>query len=560
MSTPTENQQSQSVEGTSAPVPPNPLAGTPISDWVRDGAAFLLLLISLTLPWGLAVSARAEQVAASRIDIVLVTVLAILSLAVTYLARFGVFGPQITLTRVLLIRIAMNLPYLVLVIVYAVLDVADGGAGPGAAVVFGITGALLAAQPREFEVGTQKPDSSVARLWFGFLTTTAVIFVLAQLAGLIGLVIVVVTFGSFFNVGVLWIVVLLTLIPISAVALLFFFVVRRSEVARTVGIGVGTATLVATLVAQIARFDFLPDLNINGIGSPNYLLFWGGMMAGLLSSPGVRLAMRQLPALDRWLAVVSRGMFVLAAAVAVIALHVILGFFLIGATNTALFVGQLLSLVAVGVGAMIARARLTQRPLDARQFVLVVLCGTAFVGVVVLVLVLVPPTFVTPTVVLAICILLPLWLAGALLVPEPVRAAAAAHTPSASYPTRARVYPGAYPTAYAAMGSESAPTPTPVPVKTAPTRIVPPPSTRIAPPPPVSETPPPPPPAISEELRRAQDPSTTPEELYTLAQQDPSLWPAIAENPSAYPGLLEWLASTGNPDVEAALARRAAKG
>lgn len=56
---------------------------------------------------------------------------------------------------------------------------------------------------------------------------------------------------------------------------------------------------------------------------------------------------------------------------------------------------------------------------------------------------------------------------------------------------------------------------------------------------------------------RAADPSTSQAELHQLSASRPELRPVIAENPNAYQQLLEWLGRLGDPEVDAALARRA---
>jgi Protein of unknown function (DUF3352) len=67
--------------------------------------------------------------------------------------------------------------------------------------------------------------------------------------------------------------------------------------------------------------------------------------------------------------------------------------------------------------------------------------------------------------------------------------------------------------------------------------------------------------AEHENLRlRASSPGTPPGELADLAYRFEDLRPAVAANPSAYPGLLDWLASLGDPRVAAALQARAAGG
>lgn len=58
--------------------------------------------------------------------------------------------------------------------------------------------------------------------------------------------------------------------------------------------------------------------------------------------------------------------------------------------------------------------------------------------------------------------------------------------------------------------------------------------------------------------QQASDPSTPGQVLADIAALRPDLRPAVARNPAAYPGLLEWLAALGEPSVDAALRERAA--
>ncbi len=59
---------------------------------------------------------------------------------------------------------------------------------------------------------------------------------------------------------------------------------------------------------------------------------------------------------------------------------------------------------------------------------------------------------------------------------------------------------------------------------------------------------------------QAADPNTSHAELYELVRARPDLRPVVAENPSTYPALLEWLDGLGDPEVDAALARRRGTG
>lgn len=57
---------------------------------------------------------------------------------------------------------------------------------------------------------------------------------------------------------------------------------------------------------------------------------------------------------------------------------------------------------------------------------------------------------------------------------------------------------------------------------------------------------------------QAADPTTPLQVLADLAAQRPDLRAVVAANPAAYPALLEWLGSLGDPDVDSALRARVA--
>jgi len=57
-------------------------------------------------------------------------------------------------------------------------------------------------------------------------------------------------------------------------------------------------------------------------------------------------------------------------------------------------------------------------------------------------------------------------------------------------------------------------------------------------------------------LNEAADPSTPLERLAELAYQHPETRAAVASNPASYEGLLEWLGSLGDPEVDEALSAR----
>jgi hypothetical protein len=56
--------------------------------------------------------------------------------------------------------------------------------------------------------------------------------------------------------------------------------------------------------------------------------------------------------------------------------------------------------------------------------------------------------------------------------------------------------------------------------------------------------------------QQASDPATPAEVLAAIAEHRPDLRPYVAANPTAYPGLLDWLGNLGDPAVDAALQAR----
>ena len=96
-------------EAPAGPGAVSPFAGIPVSDYVRDGVAALLLLVSLALPWD------AANRASDKIEVVLQTILSLLTLALPYLARTGVLPATWTVHTTRKVRLLANAPYVLLV-------------------------------------------------------------------------------------------------------------------------------------------------------------------------------------------------------------------------------------------------------------------------------------------------------------------------------------------------------------------------------------------------------------------------------------------------------------
>jgi len=104
------------------------------------------------------------------------------------MARLGALGSGWTRPRIRLVRLLANAPYLLLVVVYLVLDVLRGGGfaaegGVGVAIGVGLAGALLAAQPREADLDDD--PRSAGGLWYGIVAGLGVLIVLGAVTSLL---------------------------------------------------------------------------------------------------------------------------------------------------------------------------------------------------------------------------------------------------------------------------------------------------------------------------------------------------------------------------------------
>lgn len=156
------------AEGTS------PFANIAVADYVRDAIAAIALLASLALPWNLA------DRSADRVEVVLAVALSLASIALPYLARFGVLPATWTVHSTRRARLLAGLPLAVIALLHLVFDL-RGGAGVGTGVGLALAGAALAATPRDSELGPVEQDGAVLRGWRLGLAGVGVLIVLGAL-------------------------------------------------------------------------------------------------------------------------------------------------------------------------------------------------------------------------------------------------------------------------------------------------------------------------------------------------------------------------------------------
>ncbi|GHS87251.1 hypothetical protein AGMMS50218_08710 [Actinomycetota bacterium] len=544
---------------------PNPFAGIPVSDYVVDGLAALLLLVSLALPW------NALERATGRLEVVLVTILSVFSLALHYLARVGVFPASWTVRSTRLTRALLNVPYALLVATYVVLDLvavlSDGRytgsatvGGLGAAVGLGLAGAALAAAPRRAELGPEQLDRTVPVVW---LWVTAGV-------GALAVVLELVSFVNFLTTGDLgyypgWYIasrVVELVLWVAVVAWMVASVLARRASWRPVVLTAGTVAALVLLFLESSRTDYYTDVRSVGYAGVSLVLL--PALGALAAGPALARAMRpQHPyatwaetAQHAWEYVVLLGVLNAAAAVTLL-----VGGSDAGADGATFVVLLVLSLLCV-VAAVIARTSARTNPTNGRVISLVATGVVALLGLVTVIVAGVSDLAVVTYAELLLAFGLPALAVYALLVPSAVREYYAAHAVK-----KAPQVPAGYAGEFAAPatgqpwgGGAPAPAwPAAAPVAPAPAGPAPvaPPRAPVAPPtPPVAPPAPPAPPSHGFTAAQASDPATDLAVLASIAELAPELRPYVAANPVAYPGLLSWLADLHDPAVDQALRSR----
>ncbi|TFD87766.1 hypothetical protein [Cryobacterium serini] len=568
-----------------APARPNPFAGIPASDWARDGGALLLLLISLALPWMFSTDfGMSETIGATgRIEVILITLLSLFSLSLTYLLRAGVFGPGLGLAQIWLIRLLVNVPYVLLVLGFMLVDAfsKDETTGLGYAAAFGLAGAFLAAQPRSAELVGIVGYHPVARLWYRIVIGYGAVVSLTVLGAIIlGVV------GSAAPVSavVLLTAVVAVLAGAAAVLLPIYGILRGNAIWLTIGRTLGGIALGVITIDALTDFG----LSVGGIES----LRWGGYplillagLFGLTSTPALRLAMVPIEPIAKWFGVASLTLVLIIGTAGLSVLMVIANLIGSGAStgSTGLNIGATIVLSIIIVVAIIARTTLRSNPAGSQWLVLGLTGLITVLGIVFVVLrgqtltddnlnelyswlfegaefasfsLVILSTAATLS--LALAFGLPALVFYALTMPAPVRSYFTQYGPvraqaQATY-TGYAAAPSAAPTTQA---DATAPV---VPATAPPVPVVAPPAPPAAVQTPVAEAIPAPAqapvPAPSAASLAAGDPATSAAELYDLAQKHPEVWPQLAGNPSTYPDLLTWLAQSPDPLVQQALRAR----
>lgn len=412
--------------------------GLGINDLLRDVIAALLLLLSIPMVWKL--SGSTSVAAGDRPEVLIITLLSLVSLTLPYLARIGAMGHKWTVHSTRKARWVLNLPYVILVVVYLVLDVIHygDGAGLGTAAMFGLAGALLAAQPRECELGPVQQDKA-GSTWLNVTTGVGGLIAVGYIASLVVFILQLnKTSGTPVMAKVAPIVGLL-LVAIFSLWPVFAASFGKTPGWRRALIGIGISLAVIAFLAEAdgllvqvqasgsvglaydSTFGVLPLVMANGIGS-----IFIPAAAVAISAPAVKRVITQQPPVQTWMEGVRSINLVVAYIGFTVLVGAVMGFWLLSdlKSNVPFLVTSLIiALGVIGVGAFTANA-IAKDPISGRPKAIATAVVTAILGIVLLLSV---PTgservanFVTAGHLL-LAVALPVYVLVSLLVPKPVR-------------------------------------------------------------------------------------------------------------------------------------------
>ena len=490
------------VDGGSAK---SPFAAITLRDYITDALALLLLVISLFLHWRLASpgSGGESSLAAGRIDVLLVTIISMLSLGLSYIWRSGAFGTAWNYRKMQDLRLVANAPYLVMVIGYLVAELVNPQ-GLGAAVAFGLAGAVLAATPRQAELGDPLIDTARDRRWLWALLGVAGLCVLAALVEIVRFV----ALGRTLPLGPLYLIspILLGLFTPALFSVVAVKISLKSNPWRLVGMGVGAAGLLLAFISLPPASRVVAGLYGS---SPTFSVVLWMAFGAVAAAPSLERRMIHEPAQQRWQAVMAAVLKLGMAGSAGVALVALVNLIRVVSTEKYVlrhfqetpfvWVFTLIFAVLGTAGFVAAMAALKRGTRDGRKL------GTAcaaMVFVLFLVLVMVGPKTLSwglsgPAVALAtafpVAILAVLWA-----------------------PKSMREHFGAVPAPNAGFSFDGVP-------------------------------------RTSVLLAEAANPATSHARLHELAATYPQTHAAIAANPAAYPELLRWLEHGGGTRPSEAL-------
>src|SRR5690625_220653 len=409
-----------------------------VSDIRRVVTAAMSLLMSMPMVGRSAVQQR--EAAWDRPEVLIITLLSLVSLTLPYLARIGAMGPKWTVHSTREARWILNAPYVVLVVAYVILDVIHYGdhSGLGTAAMFGLAGAMLAAQPRACELGPEHEDKSGAT-WLNVTAGVGGLIAVTYIASLVVFILQINKGAASTLLSKIVPIVSLLLVAAFSVWPVFAASLGKTPGWRRALIGLGISLAAIAFIAEPSGLllevqatgtvpsgnepsvGVLPLVMVNGLGS-----IFIPAAAAAISAPAVARAVRQQPPVQTWVEG-ARSANMLVAYVGLTALvGAILGFWLYGdiKPNLAFLITSLiLSLAIIGV-AMFTVNALAKDPVTGRPKAIATAVITAILGIVLLMSVPTnggPVGDVVSTGHLLVAAALPIFILVSLLAPKPVR-------------------------------------------------------------------------------------------------------------------------------------------
>lgn len=279
-----------------SPTMTNPFAAVTLRDYLTDGLAAALLISSLFMRFAfLPESSQSDTgfpTSAELIAVLLCALLSLLSLGMTYLWRAGVFGPGWGYRNMQLLRVGTNLPYLITFVVYLILAFVEGGyIGHGA--LLGLSGVMLAIQPRQSELGSRSEDVQRDQRWVSALGVVAGAGALVFLIQLIMFLM-----NSQY---LLWTTILLQLVLGGACALfpilLAVAIGKGKEASRKLAVAAALAGMLVLLI-------ILPQESRPGIGlsvsAPGFSVFFTVVFGALAAAAPIQRQMLSVQAPRVW--------------------------------------------------------------------------------------------------------------------------------------------------------------------------------------------------------------------------------------------------------------------
>ena len=504
----------------------NPFAGITVRDYLLDGVAVLLLLISLFLSWNAGVNKSTDHIA-----VIVIMVLTLFTVSIHYLHRAGVLPASLAPGKVHLFRVLSLIPYLVLAGVFTVLELIKvfkwmgssltGYPALGVAYFIGLAAVVLIALPRSFEVRTDNPLANPA---YGLIAVRG-ISGLAGVTSLFATVFYLIVMRDLHSQDWLDTIAMVLLGLLTAAVLAAPAVLLRAP---------NTAPLLRILpaIGAAAALQMMIGNGYVGLFEPYFGLFLLPLIGAVAANPALAAYDRNHQELDLHQRTATVATFAIVPVAVLTLFTAITGIIVSSNKVPAGLIAIAVLSVFIVLAALVGGAQLRSNPAGGRGAALVAFGATAVIALTIVIIGAAADNIDVNPWQMVLLLGLPVIGVYSLVGPKVVRESAAANRPAR--PTQGHDQPAQWAQPGLAPQGVAQPAPPAPPAPAAP----------AAP----QEGPNP--------ADIAADPNAPGKALADIASNHPHLRPVIAANPGTYPELLQWLGSLGDPQVDAALATR----